>query len=85
MQSFWEEKVHVAVESIDNENITYKAKPERDTGGRIRVLHRNMRLLCDNLLYNFNWIIKIQPTHKEQNRKTAFRQLSKKNNNDKKM
>ena len=85
MQSFWEEKVHVVVESMDNESITYKVKPERDTGGRIRVLHRNMRLLCDNLLYNFNWIIKIQPTHKEQNRKTASRQLSKKNSNDKKM
>ena len=35
MQSFWEEKVHVVVENINNENITYKVKPKRDADGRI--------------------------------------------------
>ena len=35
MRSFWEERVHVVVENINNENITYKVKPERDTDGRI--------------------------------------------------
>ena len=80
MQSFWEEKVHVVVENINNENITYKVKPERDADGRIRVLHRNMLLPCDNLLDNFNWNIKTQPTHKKQNKKT--RQLLKKNDNE---
>ena len=85
MQPFWEEKVYVVVESINNGNITHKVKPEKDTDGRVRVLHRNMLLPCDNLLYNFNWIIQIQPTYKEENRKTASRQISKKNNNEKKM
>ena len=35
MQSFCEERVHVVVENTNNENITYKVKPERDTDGRI--------------------------------------------------
>ena len=81
MRSFWEEKVHVVVENINNENITYKVKPERDTDGRTRVLHRNMLLPCDNLLDNFNWNINTQPTHEKQNKKTASRQLPKKNDN----
>ena len=82
MRSFWEEKVHVVVENINNDNITYKVKPERDTDGRIRVLHRNMLLPCDNLLDNFNWNINTQPTHEKQNKKTASRQLPKKNDNE---
>ena len=79
MRSFWE-KVHVVVENMNNENITYKVKPERDTDGRIRVLHRNMLLSCDNLFDNFNWNIKTQPIHKKQNKKT--RQMSKNNDNE---
>ena len=39
-----------------------------------------MLLPCDNLLHNFNWNIKTQPTHKKQNKKT--RQLLKKNDNE---
>ena len=65
MQSFWDEKVHVLVEKINNENITYKVKPERDTNGRIRVLHRNMLLPWNNILENFNWSIKTELTHKK--------------------
>ena len=73
MRSFWEEKVHNVVENINNENITYKVKPERDTDGRTRVLHRNMLLPCYNLLDNFNWNIETQPTRKKLNKKTASR------------
>ena len=35
MRSFWEEKVHVVVKNINNENMTYKVKPERETDARI--------------------------------------------------
>ena len=35
MRSFWKEKVYVVVENINNENITYKVKPESDNDGRI--------------------------------------------------
>ena len=66
MRSSWGEKVQVIVENINNENITYKVKPERATDGRIRVLHRNMPLPCDNLLDNFNWDIKTKPTQKKR-------------------
>ena len=82
MRSFWEERVHVVVENINNENITYKVKPERDTDGRIRVLHRKMLLQCNDLLDNFNWNIKTKPTHKKQNKKIASGLLRKKNDNE---
>ena len=57
-------------------------KPERATDGRIRVLHRNMLLPCDNLLDNFNWDIKTKPTQKKENKKTASEVLPKKNDNE---
>ena len=41
-----------------------------------------MLLPCDKLLDNFNWNINTQPTHKTQNKKTASRQLPKKNYNE---
>ena len=80
--SFWEEKVHVAVENINNENITYKVKLEIDTNGRIRVQHRNIPLPFNNLLDNFNWNIKTKPTHEKHNKKTTSRQLPNKNDNE---
>ena len=82
MRSFWEEKVHVVVKNINNENITHKIKPERDTDGRIPFLYRNMLLPCDDLLDNFNWPIRTKPIHKKQTRKTASGLLSKKSNNE---
>ena len=83
MRSFWEEKVHLVVENINNENITYKVKPERETDGTIRVLHRNIILPCDDLLDNFSWNIKTKPNHKKkQNKKTASGLLPKKNHNE---
>ena len=82
MRSFWEEKVHVVVKNINNENITYKVKPERDTDGRIQFLYRNMLLPCNDLFDNFNWTIRTKPIHKKQTRKTASGLLSKKNNNE---
>ena len=86
MRSFWEEKVHVVVQNINNENITYKVKPDRDTDERIRVLHRNMFLPCDDLLDNFNWNIQTKPTQKNP-KKNRIRRLhmdycQKKNDNE---
>ena len=65
MRSFWRKKAHVIVENTKKENITYKVKPERDTDGRIRVLHRNMILPCENLLDKFNCNLETKPTHKK--------------------
>ena len=55
MKSFWEEKEHVVIENLNSENITYKVQP--DLSGKIRTLHRNMLLPCNNLLDNFDWNI----------------------------
>ena len=57
MRSFWEEKVHVVIENLNSENITYKLQPENDLNGKICTLHRNMLLSCDNLLDNYKWSI----------------------------
>ena len=57
MRSFWEDKVHVIIENLNSENITYKVQPENDLNGKIRTLHRNMLLSCDNLLDNYDWSI----------------------------
>ena len=70
------------MENINNENIAYRVKPERDIDGRIRVLHRNMLLPCDNLLDNCNWNTKAKPIQKKQSKKTASGLLPKKNDNE---
>ena len=57
MRSFWEDKVHVILENLNSENITYKVQPENDLDGKTRTLHRNMLLSCDNLLDNYDWSI----------------------------
>ena len=57
MRSFWEDKVHVIIENLNSENITYKVQPENDLNGKIRTLHRNMLLSCDNPLDNYDWSI----------------------------
>ena len=57
MRPFWEDKVHVVIENLSCENITYKVQPENDLSGKIRTLHRNMLLPCDNLLDSFDWNI----------------------------
>ena len=57
MRFFWEDKVHVIIENLNSENITYKVQPENDLNGKIHTLHRNILLSCDNLLDNFDWSI----------------------------
>ena len=57
MRFFCEDKVHVIIENLNNENITYKVEPENDLNGKIRTLHRNIFLLFDNLLDNYSWSI----------------------------
>ena len=53
MRSFWEESIN----NLNSENITYIVQPENDLSGKIRTLHRNMLLTCNNLLDNFDWNI----------------------------
>ena len=55
MRSSWEDKVHVVIENVNSENITYKAQPENDLSGKLPTLHRNMLLSCDNLLDFYDW------------------------------
>ena len=61
MRSFWEEKVHVVVENINNKNVTYKVKSEKETDGKKRAIHRNLLLPC-NTPDSFNWNIEAELT-----------------------
>ena len=56
MRSFWEE----SIKNLNSENITYIVQPENDLSGKIRTLHRNMLLPCNNLLDNFDWNIIVE-------------------------
>ena len=58
--------------------VTYKIQPEHNPKAKVRILHRNHVLLCDNLLDNFNWNIKIdhEKTNTRKERKTHHIQLN---------
>ena len=49
--------MYVVLEKLIRKNITFKVQPENDLNEKIRTLHRNMLLSCDNLLNNFDWNI----------------------------
>ena len=58
MRSYWEEQVYIIVCSFGNDPVVYKIRPEHDPKGKIRIVHCNMLMYCDNLLDNFDWNIR---------------------------
>ena len=48
LRPHWEEVIHVVVERMGVDSPVYRIKPENGHG-RVRVLHRNLRLPCDAL------------------------------------
>ena len=52
-------------------SVTYKIQPEHNPKAKVRILQRNHLLLCDNLLDNCSWNIKIghEKTNTRQERK----------------
>ena len=57
MKSFWEDKVHMVIENLNSDNMTYKVQPENYLNGKICTVHKNMLLSFDNLLDNYSWSI----------------------------
>ena len=55
LSSFWEDKVHIVLETYGENPVLYRVQAENDPNGRTRNLHRNMLQPCDDLLDNFNW------------------------------
>ena len=55
LRSFWEDKVHIVLETYGENPVLYRVQAENDPNGRTRNLHRNMLQPCDDLLDNFNW------------------------------
>ena len=46
-------KLHVIVSSVDENPVMYKVRPEQhDSKVKLRILHRNMLVHCDDLLDN---------------------------------
>ena len=54
MRSCSEDKVHLVIENLNSENITYKLQAQSNLNRKIRTLDRNMLLSCDNLLDDFD-------------------------------
>ena len=55
LRSFWEDKVHIVLETYGENPVLYRVQAENDPNGRTRNLHRNMLQPCDDLLDDFNW------------------------------
>ena len=60
MRSCWEEQIYIIVSSIGNDPVVYKIRREHNHQGKIRTVHHNMLMHCDNLLDNFDWNV-IEP------------------------
>ena len=58
LKSFWEDKVHIVLETYGENPVLYRVQAENDPNGRTRKLHCNMLQSCDDLLDNFNWNFK---------------------------
>ena len=53
-RTFGEDKVHIVLETYEENPVLYRVQTENDPNGRTRNLHRNMHQPCDELLDNFN-------------------------------
>ena len=48
LRAFWEDKVYIVTEQLDEDSPVYEVKPE-EKKGKSKVLHRNLLLPCDYL------------------------------------
>ena len=71
IRPYWQPEIQRVIEGMGDLPVTYKIQPEQNPKAKVRILHRNHLLLCDNLLDNFNWNIKIdhEKTNTGQERK----------------
>ena len=56
--SYWEDQIHTALSNVGENLEVYKLRPEHESKGNVRTLHRNMLKHCDDLLDNFSRQIK---------------------------
>ena len=47
LRSFWENNIHCVVKRLNDDSPDYQIISERDVNGKIRTLHRNLLLPCD--------------------------------------
>ena len=55
LRNYCYQQVHVVVLSVGENPVLYKERPEHDSKGKLKILHRNMLTHCDDLLDNYNW------------------------------
>ena len=77
MRSYWEEQIYIIVSNIGNDLVVYKIRPEHNTEGTTRTVHRNMLMRCGNLLDNFDWNIKEPASQKHPVQARADRKTRK--------
>ena len=58
LRSFWEDKVHIVLETYGENPVLHRVQAESDPNGRARNFKRKMLQPCDDLLENFNWNLK---------------------------
>ena len=54
MRSYWEDNIHVVLESFGEDPVLYKVRAENNIDSKTQNLDRNFLLPCDLLLDNFN-------------------------------
>ena len=47
MRSFWEEKIYKVLQQKDEDGLVYAVQEEQQPNAKVRVLHRNNLLSCD--------------------------------------
>lgn len=53
MRSYWEDNIHVVLESFGEDPVLYKVRAENNIDSKTQNLDRNFLLPCDLLLDNF--------------------------------
>ena len=51
-------KSYIILSSIGNDPVVYEVRPEHNPKAKLRTVHSNMLMHCDNLLDNFDWNIR---------------------------
>ena len=86
MRLHWKENIHVVLESFEDDPVLYKVRAENNINSTTRNIHRNLLLLCNQLLDNFNWNILEEGNNPEstsrsnklpKDRKSSIRKLPK--------
>ena len=70
MRAYWEDNIALVVSPVGEDSVVYQVCSDNQPKGRIRTLHRNMLMRCDDLLDNFDWSLQPDTKQKKHTPKT---------------